>query len=43
MIIHDKLNNITYNQLTLIFSLAEWQMVEIWQDCAVCHTSMKFC
>ena len=23
--------------------LVERQMAEIWQDCAVCHTSMKFC
>ena len=23
--------------------IVEWQMAEIWQDCAVCHRSMKFC
>ena len=23
--------------------IVERQMAEIWQNCAVCHTSMKFC
>ena len=28
---------------TFLLLLLERQMVEIWQDCAVCHTIMKFC
>ena len=26
-----------------LIQIVEGQMAEIWQDCAVCHTSMKFC
>ena len=35
-------NYTTLNAINSVIIL-EWQMAEIWQDCAVCYTDMKFC
>ena len=33
-------SDIIFNNF-MLRDLVEWQMAEIWQACAVCHTSMK--